>query len=241
MRDRPEQFDERDLVQALADGWRIEPVIMEYAPVGFGDYHWTAIGADQRRWFVKVADLDHKTHCGPDAASALVGLERAMDTAADLARRPELDFVAGPIRGVDGRTVRPIGPRYGVSVFPRLDAEPGTFDRLRTAAERADVIDLLARLHSAEPPAGTPLQPIDLTLRGTVLDSLAPDRVPEPVEGHTGSPLPVPPSRSGSDHHPPRGHPAPAGRVRRHRGHLPDQARAPGDHPRRTAPRQPAP
>jgi spectinomycin phosphotransferase len=172
MRDRPEHFDERDLVRALADGWRIEPMIMEYAPVGFGDYHWTATGADQRRWFVKLADLEHKTHCGPDAATAVIGLERAMDTAADLARRPDLAFVAGPLRGVDGRTVRPIGPRYAVSVFPRLDAEPGTFDRKRTAAERADVIDLLARLHSAEPPPATPRQPIDLTRRNSVLSAL---------------------------------------------------------------------
>jgi spectinomycin phosphotransferase len=195
MRDRPEDFDERDLVRVLADGWLIEPVIMEYAPVGFGDYHWTAVGADDRRWFVKVADLDHKTHCGPDAAAALIGLERAMDTAADLALRPELDFVAGPVRGVDGRTVRPVGCRYAVSVFPRLDAEPGTFDRKRTAAERADVIDLLVRLHSARPPAPTPLQPIDLTLRAVVLEAIAPP-VPEPVEGQ--APAQSAPFRSAS-------------------------------------------
>lgn len=172
MRDRPEQLDERDLIRALAAGWGIEPVIMEYAPVGFGDYHWLATGADDRPWFVKVADLDHKTHCGPDAAAALVGLARAMDTAAELAGRPDLGFVAGPVPGDDGRTVRPVNGRYAVSMFARLDAEPGDFSRQRTAPERADVIDLLARLHRAEPPAATPLQPIALTRRASVLAAL---------------------------------------------------------------------
>lgn len=172
MRDRPADLDERHLIRTLAEGWRIEPMIMEYAPVGFGDYHWTVITAAGDRWFVKVADLEQKSHCGPDPATAAVGLERAMDTAAELALRSELGFVAGPVHGVDGRTLRPAGPRYAVSVFPLLDAEPGSFDRERTAAERSEVIDLLAALHGAEPPAATPLQRFDLTRRDTVLAAL---------------------------------------------------------------------
>ncbi|WP_152363796.1 phosphotransferase [Microlunatus speluncae] len=172
MRDRPPDFDEEDLIKTLTEGWRIEPVILEYAPVGFGDYHWTASSAAGDRWFVKVADLTQKSHCGPDPVSAAIGLERAMDTAAELALRPELAFVAGPVRGVDGRSVRPSGPRYAVSVFPHLDAEPGSFDRKRTAAELSDVIDVLAALHDAEPVAGTPEQRFELTRRDTVLASL---------------------------------------------------------------------
>ncbi|MFC7623784.1 phosphotransferase [Microlunatus sp. GCM10028923] len=180
MRDRPDGLDDTDLTRLLGEGWRIRVSIMDYAPVGFGDYHWIASGDDGRRWFVTAADLDHKTLLGPDPA---VGLEQALATALALSGRPGLEFVTAPVPAVDGRVTRACGDRYAVSVFPWLDAEVGTFDRPRDRAERAAVIDLLACLHQARPPAGTPVQPIALTQRRSLLDALADDPEPWPEAG----------------------------------------------------------
>lgn len=173
MRDRPYGLDDNALTAVLDEGWRIGVVIMDYAPVGFGDYHWTATGEDGRRWFVTVADLEAKTMLGPDPAA---GLEAALAIPIALSGRPGLEFVTAPVPAVDGRVTRPAGERYAVSVFPWLEAESGSFDRPRDPAERAAVIDLLARLHGTQPPAGTPLQAIALTQRHVLAEVLAADQ-----------------------------------------------------------------
>jgi hypothetical protein len=50
VKDRPEGVSERELAQALADGWGITPVTMVYAPVGAGSYHWVVDDARSTRW-----------------------------------------------------------------------------------------------------------------------------------------------------------------------------------------------
>ncbi|NYI04777.1 phosphotransferase [Allostreptomyces psammosilenae] len=156
MRDRPEGLDESALRRALT-AWGVDGVSLAYAPVGFGDYHWTAVDDRERRWFVTVADLAHKPHCGTGTDAAFRGLRRAMDTAAALRDRPGLDFVVAPLRDAGGRTLRRLGDRHGVSVFPYLDGSPGDFGQALTPAERGAVVELLARLHRAAPPASVPL------------------------------------------------------------------------------------
>jgi len=44
VRDLPEGFDPGNLIEALADGWGFDDSSLEYAPVGFGSYHWIAQG-----------------------------------------------------------------------------------------------------------------------------------------------------------------------------------------------------
>lgn len=180
MRDRPDGIEDTDLTRLLAEDWRITVSIMDYAPVGFGDYHWAATGDDGRRWFVTVADLDHKHFCGPEPAA---GLERALAVPLTLSGQPGLDFVLAPVPALDGRATRPAGDRYAVSVFPWLEAEPGSFDRCRDDAERAAVIDLLARLHGVRPPPDAPLQPFALTQLEVLTEVLAADRAPWPESG----------------------------------------------------------
>jgi len=180
MRERPPDLDERDLAPVL-EQWGISAVVLDHLPVGFGDHHWSATDSAGRRWFVKVADLTDKRHCGPDPAAAATGLRRAMDTAADLTG---LDFVVAPLRDREGRTTRPLGTRWAVSVFPWLEGtDRATFHWHRTATERAEVIGILARLHRTDPPAATPDQPMDLTRRATLDRALAPDPVPPAVAG----------------------------------------------------------
>ncbi|MCT2594654.1 phosphotransferase [Streptomyces sp. N2-109] len=170
MKDRPPDLDEHELRRELRV-WEIEPVTLTYVPVGFGDHHWRAMDALGREWFLTVADLAHKEYCGDTPESALQGLRHAMDTAAALREeafgRPGLDFVVAPLRTVDGETVRPLGPgaRYGLSVFPYVEATPGSFDDQLAPEERAPLIDLLATLHTTAPPASAPVLSPELTSR----------------------------------------------------------------------------
>jgi spectinomycin phosphotransferase len=50
MKDQPEGFDASELTRALT-AWEIDAVSLTYAPVGFGDHHWTAADAREGRWF----------------------------------------------------------------------------------------------------------------------------------------------------------------------------------------------
>jgi spectinomycin phosphotransferase len=178
MKERPRDVTGAAVRQALT-AWGIQAVRVAYAPVGFADHHWTAEEADGRRWFVTVADLAGKElplgSCpaetparedggpqtppapddGRDAAES--GLLRAMDTAAAL-RDAGLDFVAAPERARDGRTLRRLGRGYAVSVFRHEPGTAGEFGERLDTAERRRVLDLLAALHRAKPPAGMPVQ-----------------------------------------------------------------------------------
>src|ERR1700744_3659946 len=97
MREQPEEFNERHLGAALADGWGLTGWKLEYAPVGAGSYHWTAAGADPgERRFVPVADLDDKGWLGHTRPEALSGLRTAMDAAVTLSGQAGLGFVVAP-------------------------------------------------------------------------------------------------------------------------------------------------
>ncbi|NUR92271.1 MAG: phosphotransferase [Nonomuraea sp.] len=102
--------------------WDIEETL-SYAPLGFGDHHWFA-----GDWFVTVSERDSR---------------RALETAAAL----PLGFVVAPVEPV----AVPLG-RYWVSVFPRVDGEPGAFG----GPVPPEVADLLAELHRTTPPPSTP-------------------------------------------------------------------------------------
>ena len=169
MKARPEDLDEERLLRALGD-WRLGAVSLEYAPVGFGDHHWIAVGDAGRKWFVTVADLRLKGE--PDAEAALRSLRSAMDTAAALREEGRLDFVVAPLRAADGGTVRRLGSCHALSVFPFLDGVAGDPDRPWTARERGAVVELLAELHRQEPPASTPVLGLELSTRGLLESAL---------------------------------------------------------------------
>lgn len=152
MKDLPEGLDERDLRLALG-AWGIGAERLEYAPVGFGDYHWRVDG----RWFVTAADLERRLQ--PEEE-----LVRAMDTARALG---ELAFVVPPLPSAGGATVEVSG-RFGVSVFPLLDGVSGGFGDELDDLRRGQVLDLLAALHTATPPARTPVRGADLTTRASL-------------------------------------------------------------------------
>ncbi|MGP3959001.1 phosphotransferase [Nonomuraea sp. 3N208] len=159
MRDRPEGLDEGLLRPALR-AWGIDAVVLDYAPVGFGDYHWVADG----RWFVTVADVRRRSYDG---------LLQAMETAADLREQAGLPFVVAPLRTGDGTTLRRLDRhRYAMSVFPHVDGVGGDFGDEPSPEERGLVIDLLAELHRTPPPLSTPARPVELAGRAWLEDAL---------------------------------------------------------------------
>ncbi|QHZ00169.1 Phosphotransferase enzyme family protein [Streptomyces sp. S4.7] len=180
MEERPsgiQDFDVRDALRA----WGIDPVTLEYAPVGFGDYHWTATDTRDCRWFVKVADLDHKSWYGEGTGAAFRGLRDAMDTAVALREaEPDgrLDFVVAPVRTADGESVRGLGPGHAVSVFPLMSGTAGHFGETLTPHDRALVVDLLAGLHRTVPPASARALPPEFATRPQL----------EPALGELGNP-----------------------------------------------------
>lgn len=150
MNDLPDELDPDRIPAALADGWSFDVASIEYAPVGFGSYHWIAAEADGTRRFVTVDDLDRKPWFGNDRDTAFEGLTRAFGTAVAL-RDTGLEFVLAPTPGVDGSPVRRIDPRYSMAVFPFANGVSSDFGQHETPERRATVIQLLARLHRETP------------------------------------------------------------------------------------------
>lgn len=174
MEERPAGIEDSDVRQALK-AWGIDPVAWEYAPVGFGDYHWTATDTKERRWFVTVADLADKSWYGDGPEAAFHGLRDAMDTAVALrgAEPDGLDFVVAPVRTAEGETVRGLGAGHAVSVFPLASGTPGHFGESLTAHDRGQVLDLLARLHGTAPPASARVLPPEFATRPQLEGALA--------------------------------------------------------------------
>ncbi len=153
MKDRPEGVTERDIALALADGWGIAAGSLTYAPVGGGSYHWLAGEEPGERRFVTVDDLDDKGWLGRTRPAVLAGLRAAMDAAVTLRRQAGLGFVVAPVPGTAGETVRPVGGRHAVAVFPFLAGTPGGWGESLAAPERAELVTMLAALHRTDPAA----------------------------------------------------------------------------------------
>jgi spectinomycin phosphotransferase len=158
----PEEFDAGELVGLLADGWGFDVEAADYAAVGGGSYHWEVRDPAGTSGFVTVDDLDRKPWLGDTRDSVFVGLARAFDTAVAL-RDAGLGFVVAPIPTSRGETVRRIGPRYTIALFPFVDGQAGRFGEYDTA-ERAAIVTMLAELHRVTPPVSA--SSIDLELPG---------------------------------------------------------------------------
>lgn len=162
MRALPEELEAGELIGLLADGWGFDVEGADYAAVGGGSYHWIVRDLEGTRGFVTVDDLDRKPWLGDTRESVFDGLRRAFDTAVAL-RDEGLGFVVAPIPTSRGETVRRIGPRHTVALFPFVDGRAGRFGEYDTA-ERAAILAMIAELHRAAPPASA--RRLDLELPG---------------------------------------------------------------------------
>ncbi len=161
----PDEFDAAALPDVLADGWGFEVAAADYAPLGAGSYHWLVRDHAGGRGFVTVDDLDHKSWLGDTRELVFAGLQCVFDTALAL-RETGLDFVVAPTPARDGGTVRRVGPRYAIALFPFVDAESTEWGRHESPEERAVLVALLAELHQATPAVASIARTTGLELPG---------------------------------------------------------------------------
>ena len=187
VRDKPAGVGDGELGRALAEGWRIHAVTLQYAAVGGGSYHWVIRDGEGGRWFVTVDDLDDKPWLGHSRATVLDGLRAALDTALALRQVAGLRFVAAPRSALGGETVRPLDSRYAIAVFPFLDGTSGWFGEDCPARQRGDLADMLAALHQATPAlTRPPVARIGLPRRGALDAALG--GLDQPWPGPYGGP-----------------------------------------------------
>ena len=159
-----------DVAAALARQWAFTVQDLSYLPVGFGGYHWRAADQTGSRWFVTVSDL--ATPWVPD-------LPAAMQTAAWLATHAGLGFVVAPVPTRAGQVVGSLDSRHALTLFPYLDAAPSSFDDPVDDGDRAAIIDMLARLHTAIPEGiQVPTRPLELANRPAIDQALGSLGVP---------------------------------------------------------------
>jgi len=165
MRTRPADLTDSDLKVSLFAGWGLNAVRLEHVPVGGGSHHWLALDATEKRHWVTVDALDHdKDYLGGTPAEAFKGLRRALDVALAL-RETGLEFVVAPRPSTRGESVTPLGARYAVAMYPYLDGTSGHFYVPFSPDQRAQVVDMLVRLHQATPAVAALARPWRLTVQ----------------------------------------------------------------------------
>jgi spectinomycin phosphotransferase len=168
--ERPVDISDGDVAAALARQWALTVQDLSYLPVGFGGYHWLAADQTGSRWFVTVSDL--ATPWVPD-------LPAAMQTVAWLATQARLGFVVAPVPTRAGQVVGALDSRHALTLFPYLDAPPSRFEDPIDDGDRAAIIDMLARLHTAIPEGiQVPSRPPELATRQAIDQALGSLGVP---------------------------------------------------------------
>jgi len=160
----PEEIDAGALADPLADGWGFDLEAADYAPLGIGSYHWVVRDRGGTCGFVTVDDLERKSWLGDTRESAFEGLQRAFDTAAAL-RSSGLDFVVAPTPTRRGESLRRMGPRHSIALFPLVDGQARDYGEY-AAADRIAVVSMLADLHRATPAVASPTARVGLDLPG---------------------------------------------------------------------------
>ena len=163
-------ISDSDVAAALDRQWALTAQDMSYLSVGFGGYHWRAVDQTGSRWFVTVSDL---------ASPWVPDLSAAMQTAAWLATQARLGFVVAPVPTRAGQVVGSLDSRHALTLFPYLDVAPSSFEDPIDDGDRAAIIDMLARLHTAIPKGiGVPSRPLELGTRQAIDQALGSLGVP---------------------------------------------------------------
>jgi spectinomycin phosphotransferase len=154
VRDEPTELSRALVRELLHRHWRMEPVDLRYAPVGFGSHHWAAAGPDGQRWFVTANQLSPDGDwLGPDPEAVYAALTAAARTTRALAEQG-YEFVLAPVPDRTGTPVTRVLPRWTMQVFPYLDGwstdDGAWFDQ----TERMRIAGIVGRLHAATPPDG---------------------------------------------------------------------------------------
>lgn len=154
----PADLDRSALADALRRHWGIDPVRLEYQPVGFGSHHWKAVAGVGSRWFVSCDDLAEGHHAGRASDQAYVALDRAFRTAVALRAEAGLEFVLAPAPSAGGDVLHRLDRRYAIRVEPFVDGWAGKDGEYERPEERRSAATLVGRIHDATAaiPAGLP-------------------------------------------------------------------------------------
>jgi spectinomycin phosphotransferase len=154
MRTRPDDIDDRQLDQALRDGWGIQAEALEYVAIGGGTHHWQATDPRGERHWLSLDDLDDKPFLGTTRPAILDRLRAALEIARTLYDRG-LDFIVAPRRTRAGEVLVPITDRYALSLYPFLRGTTYAWGEPLPASEREQLLDMLVRLHASTPQVAT--------------------------------------------------------------------------------------
>jgi spectinomycin phosphotransferase len=169
----PAAADVRSLTTALATRWSIA-ADLEYVPKGGGSYHWRVRDRGRPAYFVTLDDLDTKPWIARDRDTTFTGLAAAYETAWALHHEGGLAFVVAPVRSDGGEVIVRFDDRHGLSLFPFVVGEAGTWGEPIAAAQRARLQRELARLHQAAAGHRTlRRRPHELAERDLILEALA--------------------------------------------------------------------
>jgi spectinomycin phosphotransferase len=196
VRDLPEEFETDALIRCLADDWGFEVESIDYAPVGFGSYHWVATDLDGSRSFVTVDDLDVKPWLGSTRDSAFDGLARAYGTAVAL-REAGLSFVIAPIPTRGGQAVARVAPRHSLALFPYVEGESADFGAYERCEDRSAVLAMVGELHNATSAVDSIAAKIDLAIPGRAALEAGLDDV---VQAWVGGPFSEPAREALAEH-----------------------------------------
>ena len=109
------------MIDALADGWGFDVEAVEYAAVGAGSYHWVATDAGGERRFVTVDDLDQKQWLGETRDAACEALGARLRHGRRAPERRASSSSSRPSRTSGGESLRRIGHRHTVALFPFVE------------------------------------------------------------------------------------------------------------------------
>jgi spectinomycin phosphotransferase len=171
MYDEPDDLSLTDIADALRRFWSIDVTSIEYAPVGFGSYHWRVMDTGGRRWFV-TADRLTKLAAGDD--EGFRRLRSAYETASAL-RKSGLDFVVAPVEGGSGQLLQRIPPGWALALFEWIDGLPAGDGSWPAGTRRVDAARLVGRLHLTPPPDGLRRFRFEIDYRDEIFDA-APER-----------------------------------------------------------------
>jgi len=152
---RPEGLHDEDVVRGLGAGWDLVGAQVEYAPLGFGSYHWR-VRRGGHRWFATADDLAARRW---DAAEPLPLVARRLTSALAGSRRLRdagLEFVVAPLPQPSGELVRALGDRYVLALYPFVDGVTPQDGAYPDRTARAAVVARLAALHAVALPAVDP-------------------------------------------------------------------------------------
>jgi hypothetical protein len=145
----PDGLAEAELAVALARGWGVTPVALDYRAVGWGSHHWEVADAAGGRWFATADELENKRHALAESLTAAFGRLRASLAAAVALRDGGLGFVLAPRAAQDGTPVVRANEGFSLALYPLVEGQSFDWGEFASAGQRQAVLEMLVAVHGA--------------------------------------------------------------------------------------------